>query len=91
MQMKTLKELFAEIEGSEALKNELKAIKDEGALEEFLKKNGCEAAAEELAAYVNAQSEGELGDDVAASAVGGTGDTGGTGEIWWNPFAMYKS
>ncbi len=69
--MKSIEELYKEINGSEVLKKALEAIKDKGALAEFLKKNGCEAPVEDFIKFVESQGEGEIGDDDAKSAAGG--------------------
>ena len=60
-----------EIEGSDALKNELKEIKDKTALADFLKKHGCDVSVNEFAEHIRSQGEGEIGDDEAAAAAGG--------------------
>ena len=69
--MKTLQEMFNEIEGSEILKNELKEIRDQKEFLEFLKKQDCETTSEEIAEFFRKQSEGEVEDDVAEAAAGG--------------------
>ena len=71
--MKTIQDFIKEIEGSAALQDELKAIKDKDALAAFLKKNDVEGTVEEFAEAVKAkaQAEGELSDDAAANAAGG--------------------
>ena len=69
--MKTLEEFIKEIEGSDALKNELKEIKDKTALADFLKKHGCDVSVNEFAEHIRSQGEGEIGDDEAEKASGG--------------------
>ena len=69
--MKTVEEFIKEIENTDVLQNELKAVKDKNALAEFLKKHGCDADVKEFMAFVRSQSEGEIGDDEAASVAGG--------------------
>ena len=73
--MKTIEEFNKELEGSEALKNELGKINGKEALEAFLQKNGCGFTAEEYKA--SAFSEGELDDDTAEEAAGGRGNAPG--------------
>ena len=71
--MKTAEEFVKEINKSEELQKALREIKDKTALEEFLKENGCGAAADEFAALVSSQNEGEISEDEAAGAAGGIG------------------
>ena len=72
--MKTIEELYKEINASEELKKAVSAIKDKGALADFLKEHGCDASADEFEKFVKSQSEGEIGDDAAGAAAGG---------LWW--------
>ena len=69
--MKTLEEFIKEIRASEELQNALKEIKGTAALEEFLKKHGCQASPAEREAFVKTLGEGELADSAAAAAAGG--------------------
>ncbi len=69
--MKTIEELYNEINASEELKKAVSAIKDKEAMAEFLKEHGCEASVEEFGKYVKSQSEGEIGDDEAQAVAGG--------------------
>ena len=69
--MKTIEEFIRQIEGSDALKNEIKAIKDKVGLAEFLKKHGYDASVENLMEYVQSHPEGEISDHDAAAAAGG--------------------
>ena len=71
--MKTINEFIKEIEGSEALQKELKAIEDKDAAAAFLKKYDCGGTAEEFGKALLALSEGEISDNAAESAAGG----------WW--------
>lgn len=68
--MKTAKEFYKEIVGSKELQEELKKTDDE-MLETFLRKHDCVADVEEFKAFVMAQCEGEMADDVAESISGG--------------------
>ena len=72
--MKTIEELYNEINASEELKKAVSAIKDKGALADFLKEHGCDASADEFEKFVKSQSEGEIGDDAAGAVAGG---------LWW--------
>ena len=69
--MKTIEELYNEINASEELKKAASAIKDKGALADFLKEHGCDASADEFEKFVKSQTEGEIGDDAAGAAAGG--------------------
>ncbi len=76
--MKTVEEFIKEIESSDALKNELKAIKDKDTLAAFLKKNNVDAPTEEFvkAFKEKKEAEGELADDDAEAVAGGR-------FLWW--------
>ena len=71
--MKTIEEFIKQIEGSEALKNELKEIKDKDALAAFLKKYDVEGTVEDFgkALKSKAEAEGEITDDAAEAVAGG--------------------
>ena len=71
--MKTVEEYIKEIESSETLKNELKAVKDKDTLAAFLKKNNVDAPTEEFvkAFKEKKEAEGELADDDAENVAGG--------------------
>ena len=69
--MKTAEEFIKEIGSSDALKNELKALKDKDALDAFLKAHGCGATAVEFVKLVKAGNEGEISDEAASEAAGG--------------------
>ena len=75
--MKTIEEFIKEIEGSEALKNELKAVNDKDALADFLKKNDVSGTVEDFGKAVQTKTgaEGELSDDDAEAVAGG--------KHWW--------
>ncbi len=73
--MKTLEDLYKEIEESKDLQKELSSI-GKGQFAEigaFLKKHDCEAMAEEFVAFMKkmSQAEGEIGDDGAGAVAGG--------------------
>ena len=75
--MKTVEELFKEIDTSKDLQNEITSIgKGQFAeLEAFLKKHDCEASAEEFIEFLKKQkpskAEGELTDDDVDAVAGG--------------------
>ncbi len=70
--MKTIEAFIKEIEGSEALQEEIKAVKDKDALAAFLKKNDVDGSVEDFGKAVKAQSEAEgKMSDAAAGAVSG--------------------
>ena len=69
--MKTIEELYKEINASEELKKAVSEIKDKEAFADFLKEHGCEASVDEFGKFVKSQSEGEIGDDAAGAVAGG--------------------
>ena len=69
--MKTVEEFAKEIIGSAELQKELMALKDKASLEEFLKKNDCEATVEEFVKFIQANGDGEIDDNVAGQIAGG--------------------
>ena len=71
MIMKTIEEMYNEINASEELKKVVSAINDEEAMAEFLKQHGCEASVEEFVKFVNSQREGEISDEDVEAAAGG--------------------
>jgi len=72
--MKTLQELYSEIIASEELKAAFTEAAKSGKATEFLKAQGCEATAEELAAFLKNQSTGEISDEELDSVAGGCND-----------------
>ena len=64
--MKTIEELYNEINASEELNKAISEIKDKEAFADFLKEQGREASVDEFEKFVKSQTEGEIGDDVAA-------------------------
>ena len=74
--MKTLEDFYNEVTQLDELKKEfLEAAKQKDTVEAFLKKNGCEATSEELAAFLNekmASNEKEVTDAELQSIAGGT-------------------
>lgn len=71
--MKTIEEFIKEIEGSAALQDELKAVRDKDALAAFLKKNDVDGTIEDFGKVVKAktEAEGEITDDAAEAVAGG--------------------
>ena len=75
--MKTIEEFIKEIEGSETLKNELKAVNDKDILAAFLKNNDVDGTVEDFVKAVKAitGAEGKLSDGDAEGVAGG--------KHWW--------
>lgn len=69
--MKTIEELYNEINESEELKKTVSEIKDKEAFADFLKQYGCEVSVDEFGEFVKSQREGEIGDDEAQAFAGG--------------------
>ena len=71
--MKPIQDFIKEIEGSAALQDELKAIKDKDALAEFLKKKDVDGTVEDFGKALKAKlgAEGEISDDAAEAVAGG--------------------
>ena len=69
--MKTIEEMFEEINASEELRKAISEIRDRSSMTDFLKKHECEATAEDFEKYVKTRTEGEVGDDEAASVAAG--------------------
>ena len=81
--MKTIEELYNEINASERLKKAVSEIKDKEAFADFLKEQGCEASVDEFEKFVKSQTEGEIGDDAAGAAAGGVTRWFGVGGLFW--------
>lgn len=86
--MKTIEELYNEINESDELKKAISTVKDKKELEVFLKEHGCEATADEFVKFIKTQREGELGDDDASAAAGGrfAFDWQADGTLSWDQF-----
>ena len=69
--MKTIEEMYNEINASEELKKAVSAIKDKEAFADFLRQHGCEATVEEFGKFVESQREGEIEDDDVKAIAGG--------------------
>ena len=71
--MKAIEEFIKDIEGSADLQNDIKNIKDQDALAEFLKKNDVEGTAEDFVKAVKAKrsAEGSLPDESVDAVAGG--------------------
>ena len=72
--MKTIEAFIKEIEGSVALQEELKAIKDEDAFAAFLKKYDVEGSVEDFAKAMQAKTQSgvELSDEELDNVAGGS-------------------
>lgn len=83
--MKTIEQFIKEIEGSADLQNEIKAIKDQDVLAEFLKKNDVEGTVQDFGKAVKAKggAEGEISDDVASTVDGGR-------YLWWDTPTLFS-
>ena len=85
--MKTIEELYNEINASEELKKAVSEIRDKEAFADFLKEQGCEASVDGFEKFVESQTEGEIGDDAAGAAAGGLSMLlKGLAERKWCPF-----
>ncbi|MBR4721039.1 MAG: hypothetical protein IK057_04690 [Clostridia bacterium] len=69
--MKTIEEFYKEIASSKDLQEELKKLSEE-ALLKFLQKHDCKASAKDFADFAKSQEEGEIQDDAAKAAAGGS-------------------
>lgn len=71
--MKTLEELYQEVLPSDELKNAFAEAMQKNSAEAFLKANGCEAAKEELKAFL-LEKQNELTEEELDSVSGGISD-----------------
>jgi len=69
--MKTLEDLYQEIQANEELKAGFVAALKESTVEDFLKANGCEGTIEDVMKFMNSKKEGELADDDMEKVAGG--------------------
>ena len=70
--MKSMQELYNEVMASEEMKKEfLEASKEKESVGAFLKKYGCDASVDDVAAFLKEKTEGELSDDELDSVAGG--------------------
>ena len=69
--MKTLEELYKEIQGNEELKKEFIAAFKEGRLEEFLKSQNSDATPADVVAFLKGTKEEILSEDDLAKVAGG--------------------
>ena len=69
--MKTLEELYKEVQGNEELKKEFIAAFKEGRLEEFLKSQNSDAAPADVMAFLNGTKEEIVSEDDLAKVAGG--------------------
>jgi hypothetical protein len=69
--MKTLEELYREIQENEELKKEFIAAFKENRLEEFLKSQNCSAAQADVMAFLNGTKEEIVSEDDLAKVAGG--------------------
>ena len=69
--MKSLDELYKEVQENEELKKEFVAAFKEGKVEEFLKANDCDASASDVMAFLNSQRDEAASEDDLAKVAGG--------------------
>ena len=69
--MKTIKELFKEINNSEEIRKEFCEAKDKDSFEKFLKSHGCPMTADEFSEAVSKETDIELPDELADMVAGG--------------------
>jgi len=69
--MKTIEELYNEINASLELKKAVSEIRDKEALADFLKKHDCDASVKNFTEYAKSQEEGEIEDDDVKAIAGG--------------------
>lgn len=78
--MKTLEELYKEVQGNEELKKEFIAAFKEGGLEEFLKSQGSCATPADVVAFLKGTKEEFLSEDDLAKVAGGCGSSATCGD-----------
>ena len=69
--MKTLQELYDEIQAGEELRQDFLKALESGKELEFLKDHGCEATAEEVREFLAGRKGGEISDGELDSVAGG--------------------
>ena len=69
--MKTLENLYQEIQANEQLKEAFVTALKENTVEDFLKANDCEGTVEDVMKFMNSKREGELCDDDMEKVAGG--------------------
>ena len=69
--MKTLEELYKEVQGNEELKKEFIAAFKEGRLEEFLKSQNSDATPADVVAFLKGTKEEILSEDDLSKVAGG--------------------
>ena len=67
--MKTLETLEKEIDESKALQKEIRKLKDQDALVDFLQKNDCDASIEDFKAYLE-EKKAERKDNILCDVLG---------------------
>ena len=69
--MKSLEELYKEVQENEELKKEFISAFKEGKVEEFLKAHDCDASASDVMAFLNSTKEETASEDDLAKVAGG--------------------
>ena len=71
--MKTIENLYNEVQGNDDLKKEFVTSFKEGKVEEFLKAHDCNATAADVQEFLNGRDMEELADDDLDNVAGGSG------------------
>jgi len=69
--MKTIEQLYEEIQNNETLKQEFITSFKEGGVKDFLKNHECDATAEDVMKYINSLKDGAISDDNLDKVAGG--------------------
>ena len=69
--MKSLEDLYKEVQENEELKKEFVTAFKEGRTEEFLKTHNCDATASDVMAFLNSKKEEVASEDDLAKVAGG--------------------
>ena len=69
--MKTMDELYNEIQSNEVMKESFIAAARENRLADFLREHDCTASVADVMEYINGVREGEVSDDDLDSVAGG--------------------
>ena len=70
--MKSIDELYKEVQENEELKKEFVVAFKEGQVEDFLKINDCDATASDVMAFLNSQRDEAASEDDLAKVAGGS-------------------
>ena len=70
--MKSLEELYREVQSDDEMKKEFVTSFKEGRVESFLQAHGCDAAAADVMAFLNGTQKEALSDDDMEKVAGGS-------------------